>query len=68
MKPTVCTKGFQWVHGHAPRGSGAWAFHFGPAKDSEPVFGPWFDSFKKARAWAEREAVKRGATEVKVAP
>jgi hypothetical protein len=64
----VCTQGYKWVHGKAPRGSGAWAFYFADAKDSEPVFGPWFHSFTKASEWAVREAAKRGATVCRVAP
>lgn len=70
MAVTVCSKGFQWVHGRAPRGEGSWGFFFGDtsAREQEAVFAPGSQSFGSARQWAVMEAKSRGFDHVRVAP
>ncbi len=46
-----------FAHGHAPRGTGGWAFHMGPSRDMQNIF--WANgSFGAAKKAAVQEATK----------
>ena len=67
----VVTASYRWVHGHAPKGRGSWAFAIGNKKQAEEnpneVF--WaspYSLYSDAVKEAKKEAQKRGETTVYV--
>ena len=77
MKITFSYGAFLASHGAMPRGRGSWAFVFGKADYEDVSEVTWCRekdadgqqlTFAKARAWAAREARRRGVDLVGVCP
>ena len=64
MRVEVYTTEYQFSHGHAPRGTGCWAFEI----KGEVVFIPGMKTYSQARREASQIAEGRGAYSMKVCP
>ena len=60
------TRAYEFAHGHAPRGCGAWAFQMGETYTNATVHWVYGMSYSKAKKRAAVEANKRGVRNVKV--
>jgi hypothetical protein len=66
MSIDVSTAGYQFSHGHTPRGRGYWAFRIGD--DPEPFWSKPQQTYSEAIGDARKLAVSLNASTIEVLP